>query len=105
MAESPTAADASPWRNCPSFVGRVARVDAIAVEFVIDQRAFVFGVDVRRCAQGGVEAKKGFDSLFNVSAYSVGILTACQTRAAHLADAPRTRATGEISVHALLLSV
>jgi hypothetical protein len=95
----------SPSRSGSWSCGRVARVDAIAAEFVLKQRAFVLGVDVRRCDQGGVEAKKGFDSLFNVSAYSVGILTACQTRAAHLADAPRTRATGEISVHALLLSV
>jgi hypothetical protein len=43
--------------------------------------------------------------MFNVQAYSVGFSAAHQARAVHLAEAPRTRATGEISIHALLLSV
>ena len=88
-------------RSC----GRVVRVDAIAAEFVLNQRAFVLGVDVRRRDQRGVEAKKRFDSPFNVSTYSLGISTACQTRAAYLAEAPRTRATRETVVHRDLSSV
>jgi hypothetical protein len=83
----------------------VVEVEAIPTELLLDQGAFVVGVDVRRREKRSVQSKKRFDSLFNVQAYSVGVSAAHQALAAHLADPPRTRATGEISVHALLLSV
>jgi hypothetical protein len=103
-AESPTAAEStpSPPRNGS---GRIARVDAIAAKLLLDKRAFVACVNVRRREKRSVQSKKRFDSLFNVSAYLVGFSAAHQARTAHLADAARTRATGVISVHALLLSV
>jgi hypothetical protein len=80
-------------------------VEAVPAELLLDERAFVVGVDVRRREKRSVQSKKRFDSLFNVPAYLVGFSAAHQARAAHLADAARTRATGVISVHALLLSV
>jgi hypothetical protein len=83
----------------------VVEVDAIPAELLLDERAFVVGVDVCRREKRSAQSKKRFDSMFNVQAYSVGFSAAHQARAAHLADPPRTRTTCEISVHALLLSV
>ena len=83
----------------------VIEVEAIPTELLLDQRAFVVGVDVRRREKRSAQSKKRFDSAFNVAAYSVGVSAAHQARTPHLADASRTRATGEISVHTLLLSV
>lgn len=107
-AESPTAAESTPplsrtpfWRN-----GReVMEVDAVAAELLLDPSAFVAGVNMRRLAKRRAQSKKRFDSMFNVQAYSVGFLAAHQAGIPHLAEAARTRAAGEISIHALLLSV
>jgi hypothetical protein len=83
----------------------VVEVDAISAELLLDERTFVVGVDVRRREQRSAQSKKRFDSMLNVQAYSVGVSAAHQARTPHLADTTRTRATREISVHALLLSV
>jgi hypothetical protein len=92
-------------RHGPWSGGRVARVDAIPAKLLLDQSAFVVGVNVRRPEKRSVQSKKRFDSLFNVSADPVGFSAAHQARTPHLAEAARTRATGEISLHAPLLSV
>jgi hypothetical protein len=107
-AESPTAAESPPPLSRTGLCrnrAEVVEADAIPAELLLDERAFVVGVDVRRREQGSVESKKRLDSALNVAADLIGVLAAHQARTTHLADAPRTRATGVISVHALLLSV
>jgi hypothetical protein len=84
---------------------RGVEVDAIPAELLLDQRAFVVGIDVCRREKRSAQSKKRFDSMFNVQAYSVGFSAAHQARTTHLAEATRTRAAGEISVHVFLLSV
>jgi hypothetical protein len=104
-AESPTAAESPPCPPRNGSGGRIARVDAIPAKLLLDERAFVLGVDVPRHGEGVMEPKQWLDSGFDVAADPIGVSPAHLARTTHLADAPRTRATGEISVHALLLSV
>jgi hypothetical protein len=107
-AESPTAAESKPplWRTLFWENGReVIEVDAVPAEFLLDPSAFVAGVDVSRREKGSVQSKKRLDSALNVAADPIRVLAAHQARTPHLAEAACTRAAGEISVHAVLLSV
>jgi hypothetical protein len=60
---------------------------------------------VRRREKRSAQSKKRLDSALNIAADPIGVSAAHQARTAHLAEPARTRAAGEISVHALLLSV
>ena len=107
-AESPTAAESPPTLSRTGLCrnrAEVVEVDAIPAELLLDERAFVVGVDVCRREQRSAQSKKVVDSSLNVAADPIRVSAAHQARAPHLADPPRTRAAGEISVHALLLSV
>jgi hypothetical protein len=83
----------------------VVEVEAIAAKLLLDERSFVAGVEMFRLEKRCAQSEKRLDSALNVAADPIRVSAAHQARTAHLADPPRTRATGEISIHALLLSV
>jgi hypothetical protein len=106
--ESPTAAESTPLLSRTAILGsgrEVVEVDAVPAKLLLDQRPFVVGVDVRGREKRSAQSKKLLDSAFNVAADPIRVSPAHHVRTPHLAEAARTRPAGELSVHALLLSV
>jgi hypothetical protein len=75
-------------------------VDAVPAELLLDQGAFVAGVNVRRLEKCSAQSKKRLDSALNIAADPIRVSAAHQAPTPHLAEATPTRAAGEISVHA-----